>query len=73
MLAGLGRAAAVLVISVGLGFGAGRLAGVGRSIAPAQITADAALDAIGFGLIEDPSSTGLLNDILPAPDAEGTQ
>lgn len=73
----LGRVAAVVVLGVGLGYGAGRLMGA-RPSAPKPTlpvaNADEALAKLGFDAIESPSATGLFLAIVPdeTSAAEGT-
>ncbi len=65
----VGRAAAVIAVSVGLGYGSGRLL-VGPGGAPAtNVTPEGALDQLSFHVVASPSATGLFAAFATPPDA----
>ena len=75
----ISRIAAVVALGVGLGYGTGRLAGsgnLGQRLVPPTVTAEEALDSLGFHFIESPSATGLFTTVFEltadVPEEGGT-
>jgi anti-sigma factor RsiW len=63
----ISRIAAAVALGVGLGYAGGRLAthvGAVSHPAPTEVTAEEALDALGFRFIESPSATGLVTTVF---------